>query len=216
MKAQAQIRELLSGGDRRSIAESAKVRAIVERRPSRVKELASLTRDEDWLVVQRALDLLEKLAHEHPDWIEPHKKVFIGPLAGSDKWEIRLQIVRALPLFRWTAAESKRIEEILLENVGFPQTFVRAWALDSLATLAERRRRLLPVVLQHLEAFAQSSSKALQARARAIRERLVGPSQAKRQQRARPSADRPGRAGPRRQRSPRSRVRNSPGTTSGP
>jgi len=173
MKAQA-IRELLSGGDRRGIADSAKVRAIVERQPSRVKELASLTGDEDWLVAQRALDLLEKLAHEHPDWIEPHKKVFIGPLAGSDKWEIRLQIVRALPLFRWTAAESKRIEKILLENVAFPQTFVRAWALDSLATLAERRKRLMPVVLRRLEEFAQSSSKALQARARAIRERLAG------------------------------------------
>jgi len=173
MKAQA-IRELLSGGDRRGIADSAKVRAIVDRQPSRVKELAGLTGDEDWLVAQRALDLLEKLAHEHPDWIEPHKKVFIGPLAGSDKWEIRLQIVRALPLFRWTAAESKRIEAILLENVAFPQTFVRAWALDSLATLAERRKRLMPVVLQHLEVFAQSSSKALQARARAIRERLAG------------------------------------------
>jgi len=173
MKAQA-IRELLSGGDRRGIADSAKVRAIVERQPSRVKELAGLTGDEDWLVAQRALDLLEKLAHEHPDWIEPHKKVFIGPLAGSDKWEIRLQIVRALPLFRWTAAESKRIEKILLENVAFPQTFVRAWALDSLATLAERRKRLMPVVLRRLEEFAQSSSKALQARARAIRERLAG------------------------------------------
>ncbi len=173
MKAQA-IRELLSGGDRRGIADSAKVRALLEQRPARVKELAGLTEDEDWLVAQRALDLLEKLAHEHPDWIEPHKKVFIGPLAASDKWEIRLQIVRALPLFRWTAAESKRIEAILLENVAFPQTFVRAWALDSLATLAERRKRLMPVVLQHLEEFAQSSSKALQARARAIRERLAG------------------------------------------
>jgi len=82
-------------------------------------------------------DLLEKVAHEHPEWVAPYKKVFIGPLAESDKWEIRLQIVGALPLFRWTAAESKRMERILLENVTFPQTFARAWALDSLATLSE-------------------------------------------------------------------------------
>ncbi len=40
-------------------------------------------------------DLLEKVAHEHPEWVAPYKKVFIGPLAESDKWEIRLQIVRA-------------------------------------------------------------------------------------------------------------------------
>jgi hypothetical protein len=173
MKAQTEFRDLLSGGDRRSIADSQRVRALIELRPSRVKTLAALTADEDWLVAQRALDLLEKLAHEHPEWVAPYKKVFIGPLAESDKWEIRLQIVRALPLFRWTAAESKRMERILLENVAFPQTFVRAWALDSLATLSERKAKLRPVVLRYLEAFAQSSSKALQARARAIRARLA-------------------------------------------
>ena len=166
MPVHAEFRHLLSGGDRRSIADSQRVRALIEQRPSRIKTLAALTADEDWLVSQRALDLLEKLAHEHP-------KVFIGPLAESDKWEIRLQIVRALPLFRWTSAESKRMERILLENVTFPQTFVRAWALDSLAIVSERKRGLMPVVLRHLEAFAQSSSKALQARARAIRARLA-------------------------------------------
>ena len=129
--------------------------------------------DEDWLITQRSLDLLEKFAHEHPDWIEPYKKVFIGPLAESDKWEIRLQIVRALPLFRWTPAQRKRVETILIENVSFPQTFVRAWALDSLATLAARNAKLMPVVQRHLRSFERSPSKALQARARNIRARLA-------------------------------------------
>ena len=69
-----EFRALLSGGDRRSIADSQRVRTLIERRPSRLKELAALTTDEDWLVTQRALDLLEKLAHEHLDWIAPHKK----------------------------------------------------------------------------------------------------------------------------------------------
>ena len=140
------IRTLLTGGDRRGIAQSRRVRAIVERSPALVTELVSLTRDGDWLVARRALDLLEKLAHDHPDWIEPHKKVFIGPLADSDKWEIRLQIVRALPLFRWSPSQARRVEAILLENVSFPQTFVRAWALDALATLAQRRVSLRPLV----------------------------------------------------------------------
>jgi len=163
---------LLSGGDRRDIAQSNSARILVEREPALVQELASLTEDADWLVAQRALDLMEKLAHEHPDWIEPHKAVFIGPLVNSDKWEIRLQLVRALPLFRWTGAQSKRVEAILVENVEFPQTFVRAWALDGLATFAQRRARLAPAVEQYLRSFERSSSKALQARARHIRARL--------------------------------------------
>jgi hypothetical protein len=167
-----EIRPLLSGGDRRSIAESNRVRLLIENDPSLVSELASLTADEDWLVTQRALDLLEKLAHAHVDWIAPHKKIFIGPLAASDKWEIRLQIVRALPLFHWSPTQAHRVEEILLENVAFPQTFVRAWALDGLATLAERRVALMPVVRRHLRDFEESPSKALQARAKQIRVRL--------------------------------------------
>ena len=164
---------LLSGGDRRSIADSDRVRALIDRRPSRLKELIALTTHDDWLVTQRALDLLEKFAHEHPDWVEPYKKVFIGPLSGSDKWEIRLQIVRALPLFRWTAAQRRRVEAILLDNIAYPQTFVRAWALDSLTTVAEHNTKLMPIVLQTIEAFEQSPKKALQARARAIRARLA-------------------------------------------
>ena len=167
-----ELRPLLTGGDRRDIAQSNRARKLVEAEPSLVQELASLTRDGDWLVAQRSLDLLEKLAHEHQDWIEPHKAVFIGPLSKSDKWEIRLQIVRALPLFRWTPAQAKQVEAILVENVEFPQTFVRAWALDGLATFAHRRRRLAPVVERHLRSFERSSSKALQARARNIRARM--------------------------------------------
>jgi hypothetical protein len=166
------LRRLLSGGDRRSIADSNRVRLLIENNPSLVIELAALTADEDWLVTQRALDLLEKLAHEHADWIAPHKEIFIGPLAGSDKWEIRLQIVRALPLFHWSPTQAQRVEEILLENVAFPQTFVRAWALDGLATLAERTVTLRPIVRRHLRDFERSSSKALQARAKQIRARL--------------------------------------------
>jgi len=163
------LRWYLTGGDRRSIADSKRVRAIVEEDPTRVRELAALTEDEDWLVAQRAVDLLEKLAHDHPDWIEPHKRIFIGPLADSDKWEVRLQIVRALPLFRWTPSQMKRVEAILVENVAFPQTFVRAWALDSLATFAKRRKRLAPIVERYLYEFENSSSAALRARARNIR-----------------------------------------------
>ena len=166
------IRGLLSGGDRRSIARSDQVRALVEKKPELVQELAGLTDDEDWLVAQRAFDLLEKIARDHLDWIEPHKRVFIGPQAGSDKWEIRLQIVRSLPLFTWPAKDLARVKMILLENATYPQTFVKAWALDSLATFALKDAPLMPIVQHHLEVFDRSESKALQARARKIRERL--------------------------------------------
>jgi HEAT repeat protein len=172
LRGRRELERLLSGGDRRSIARSQHVLALVRATPARVAELASLTENLNWLVTMRAIDLLEKIAHEHADWVQPHKKLFIGRLAESDKWEIQLQIVRALPLLGWTPRERKRVIQVLRRNVEHPQKFVRAWALDSLATLAERDPGLVPVVKRGLEDFERSGSKALQTRAKHIRERL--------------------------------------------
>jgi hypothetical protein len=140
--------------------------------PSLVCSLASLVVDHDWLVAERVLDVMEKLAHEHPEWVAPHKDLFIGELADSDKWEIRLQIVRALPLFDWPSAAQRRVVEILRRDVEHPNTFVKAWALDSLAIFAQRQRKLTPVVQLFLARFECSGSKALAARARHIKARL--------------------------------------------
>ena len=170
------LRPLLCGGDRRSVAQSERARAIVQADPARVTELARLAEDDDWLVSSRAMDLLEKLAHDHPEWVQPHKKLFIGPLAASDKWEIRLQIVRALPLLKWTPRERARAVAILRENIDHPQKFVRAWALDSLAQLAATDRALLPLVNRTIDEFERSGSKALAVRARNIRARLANQS----------------------------------------
>ena len=166
------LRGFLVGGDRRSIAQSNRALVIVRRQPARAAELEALTRDSDWLVSQRALDLLEKLAHERREWVEPHKRVFVGPLADSDKWEVRLQVVRALPLFEWKGRDRRRAIEILLRDIEHPQTFVRAWALDGLAAFAEKDESLRPIVRRHLRGFERSASKALQARAKAVRLRL--------------------------------------------
>src|ERR1700693_429805 len=166
------LRDLLLGGDRRSIARSGLALKLIRSSPERVAELAALAGDEDPLVSQRALDLLEKLALGQPEWIEPHKHLFIGGLADSDRWEVRLQIVRALPLFRWTGAEQSRVLAILRRDVAHPRKFVKAWALDSLATLAQKDPALRSIVLRHLRSFERSGSKALVARARHVRERL--------------------------------------------
>jgi hypothetical protein len=122
----------------------------------------------------RAADLLEKLAHERREWIEPHKGLFIGPLADDEHWEVRLQVVRALPLFLWSPTEKKRVVEILLRDAQHPQKFVRAWAVDSLAHFAEKERGLMPKLQRCLREFKRSGSKALMSRGRQILVRMAG------------------------------------------
>lgn len=168
------LRALLSGGDRRSVAQSERARARVLQSPELVAELALLALDDDWLVSMRALDLLEKLAHDHPEWVQPHRKLFIGWLADSDKWEIRLQVVRALPLLEWNARERARAVDILRRNLDHSQLFVRAWALDGLSRFLDHDVALASLVERYLDSFERSGSKALATRARHIRHRLRG------------------------------------------
>jgi len=166
------LRRLLSGGDRRSLAGAKEAIRLIEADRGLVADLAGLTGDADWLVAMRAVDLLEKLARSRPQWVEPHKGLFIGPLADSDKWEIRLQVVRALPLFRWEEGDRARAVGILRRDIGHAQTFVRAWAADSLSRFALDDPTLMPIVLDVLDGFETSGSKALATRARNIRKRL--------------------------------------------
>jgi hypothetical protein len=78
-------------------------------------------------------------------------------------------------MFAWAKTQQKRVERVLLRDVEHPQKFVRAWALDSLATLAQRNPALLPRVRELLTSFARSGSKALATRARRIEDRLSTP-----------------------------------------
>ena len=171
--ARAALRRLLDGRDSRSLAQSAAARRLVEARPARVADLAALAGHANWVVAMRALDLLEKLARAHPDWVQPHRGVFLRA-AHRDQWLIRLQVVRALPLLKWPPRQRAEVVQILRANLRFPQLFVQAWSLDSLATFAAADASLRPVVRRALARFDRSGRAALRARARRIRARMEG------------------------------------------
>jgi HEAT repeat protein len=166
------LRELLTGGDRRSIGRSNAALGLLRADRARVAELVKLVADPDWLVVMRATDLLEKLAHEHPSWVQRYRRLFIGPLTDHDSWEIRLQIARALPLLRWTPDERLKVLTILHQYVNDPKIFVRAWSLDGLARFCESDPSLRLLVRRLLRTFKQSNSPALRSRAINIEARL--------------------------------------------
>jgi len=85
---------------------------------------------------------------------------------------VRLQIVRALPLFRWSPGDRRRVLQILQRDIAHPRAFVKAWATDSLAAFAEEDASLRPTLEGRLREMEASGRKALTTRARHIRERF--------------------------------------------
>lgn len=165
------LRALLVGGDRRSLAQAELALAEVERSPQRITDLVALTEDPDWLVSLRALDLLEKMVQLEPHLVQPHRAVFIGPLADHEAWEFHLQCVRAIPHLRWRREEWPRVLQILERDAQHRQKFVRTWAVDALARLADGDQALRPQVVLQIRALEGSTFPSLKARARQIRRR---------------------------------------------
>ncbi len=158
--------ELLSDPDRKSLAGSETVREACRADPSLVGELVGCLEAGDDLVQMRVLDLLEKLAREGRDWVEPFRGVFLEGWHESGIWENRLQVVRALGLFDWSGEELERVLAILRAGLRDEQKFVRAWAMDSFARVASRHPELKEEAVGYVLEGLGSEVKSLAARAR--------------------------------------------------
>ncbi len=169
-----ELRDLLTGGDRRSIARADEALQIALADRKAVDELARLTADPDPLVASRSLDVLEKLVHKVPEWIEPHRMVFLHNTTHP-YWEARLQCVRAIPLLKWNLFERLQVIMSLRQRIVDEQKFVRCWALDSFAQLAGDDPELNRELAQHVERFMSSGVPSMTARAKAIVKRMNRP-----------------------------------------
>jgi hypothetical protein len=168
----SKIRALLSGGDRRSIAGSNRVRPLIEEQPVARDRAGRAHRRRGLAVTQRALDSWRNWPANIRSGSRPTRRSSSARSQRATSGKSGCKSFGPCRCFTGVRHKPDRVEKILLENVAFPQTFVRAWALDSLATLAEQKMTLMPIVRRYVREFEQSPSKALHARARHIRARL--------------------------------------------
>jgi HEAT repeat protein len=167
----AEIIEMLSGGDRRSIGASEEVVALLVEDHSRFPELVDALSVEDDLVRLRAADALEKVSRQAPELLPSYREL-MKKLAVSPEMEIRWHIAQMMP--RLKLAEEDRAEAVglLFAYLDDESAIVRVSALSSLAEFSkdddELRERFVPVV----EDLVESGSPAVRARCRTLLKKL--------------------------------------------
>ena len=145
----------------------------LHRDPGGIPALVRATSSPSLATRRLAYETLERLAHRSPELVSPHRMCLLRSDAISGPWEVRLQMVRALPLLHWTQLEEGRVLEILRHNARDPNAFVSCWATDAFSRIAAYRpdlgaeAELLVAELEH------SQHRSHQARARAIRRRAT-------------------------------------------
>lgn len=156
------IRQMLCGGDLRSIGNADAVAGMIAADAALFAETMALLADDDARVRMRAADALEKASRAHPELLTPHKAFLLGPASRQTQQEVRWHVLQMLSRLALTAAERETALQLGRDSLTHPSRIVAAEALSALFALGADDAR------ERAQALLASPHAALRSRARRL------------------------------------------------
>lgn len=168
----ADVRSLLTGGDRRSIGHVDQVITLVEADPALFGQLIAAMTDSDPLVRMRGADAVEKLTLTHSAWLAPYATELLGPAASIQQQEVQWHLAELLPRLPLSAQDRQRAWEIMQRNFATsPSKIVRVFSLQAMFDLSAEDPNMRADVLDLCEAALNDPAPSMRSRARALLKR---------------------------------------------
>ena len=140
----------LEGGDPRSMGQVLLVAGEVEANPARLAELFEGAAGPDRLVKLRAVQVIEIVTQDHPEYLEPYKAALLDVLAKGTERQYRRTLISLFIRLKLDEMDRAKVEGILYDYLADKTVTVVISALDALVELAgdvpERQVALLPTV----------------------------------------------------------------------
>lgn len=162
------IIEMLKGGDRRSIGRASDVVGRILKEPDLFDLLISGMCLDDPILRMRCADAAEKITAIHPEYLLPHKNVFLTALAKVDQAEVRWHVAPMLARLPLSDIEQKEVAGILTVYLKDRSSIVKTASIQALFDLAMRNHSLLPLALRHIKEVVVLGTPAMQARSRKL------------------------------------------------
>jgi hypothetical protein len=162
----------LTGGDRRSIRGVPEVVAQVLAEPALFPIVLDGMSHADAVLRMRCADAVEKITVEHPEFLSPYAKRLIQLGATAEQPELRWHLAQLFSRLKLTAAQRRRIAEILNGYLSDTSRIVKTFAMQALADLAAQDAQLRPPIVAQLKKLTRTGSPAMRARGRKLLTRL--------------------------------------------
>jgi hypothetical protein len=163
-----QITKLLREGDLRTKGRSEDVVELALKRPELFKDVVTAVLDEDPGVRMRAADAVEKITRFKPEWLQPHKKLFIKTIARIDQQEVRWHVAQILPRFELTGPERRTVVSLMRSYLTDESRLVKTFAMQALAEIAMQDNQYLSEVAKIIEKLMENGSPAMKARGKKL------------------------------------------------
>lgn len=162
----------LSGGDRRSIKGVPEIVAKVLARPALFPIVFDGMSAADATLRMRCADAIEKITIERPEYLTPYTKRLIQLAALAEQPEVRWHLAQLFSRLKLTAAQRRRVAEILNLYLSDTSRIVKTFAMQGLADLAAQDAQLRPPIVAQLKKLTRTGSPAMRARGRKLLTRL--------------------------------------------
>ncbi|STO07442.1 hypothetical protein [Exiguobacterium aurantiacum] len=163
------IRELLTGGDLRSIGHVDEVVDIVGDNPDRFEELMTGLTDDRPVVRMRSADAVEKVTRRHPELLRPHQATLFQQLHLATQQEVRWHLAQLVTRMAWTEEEAADIVRVLTGWIDTETSnIVIVNALQALFDLSMIHPRFRDDVITLLKEKRESGSPAVKSRSKKL------------------------------------------------
>jgi hypothetical protein len=159
------IRELLHGGDRRSIGRVPQVLQRLAADPHLVRPLVAALSDTDLIVCMRAADALEKATRRDPSALQAHKGALLHLSRSTQQHEVRWHLAQMLPRLMLRPAERRSAFQTLRGYLTDRSAIVRTFALQGMADFAQHDPSLKPLARRWLRWAVRRGTPAMRSRA---------------------------------------------------
>lgn len=164
----AKIIHKLRGGDLRSIGRANEVVSEVLQNPSLFEQILRGILHEDPIVAMRSADVVEKVTIQHPEWLQPYKKLLLTEIAAIEQQEVRWHIAQMVPRLQFTKKERKKVAAILIDYLRDKSRIVQTFSLEALVHLAREDHSLQNQVSEVLLKALEEGSPAVKNRAKKL------------------------------------------------
>jgi len=162
------MREILLGGDRRSLGHAAEALAQVRAHPDRLRELVELLWDADPVIPMRAADCLEKLSLDTAFPLTQYKAELLGLMAETTQQELRWHLALMAPRLSLTTKETQRATQILEAYLEDRSSIVKTCAMQGLWDLSGSDPAMRTRVVDLIRDLTRTGTPAMRARGRKL------------------------------------------------
>lgn len=167
------IRELLSGGDLRSIGHVDAVVEFVGNDPDRFSELMNGLTDDSPAVRMRSADAMEKVTRHHPELLRAHQAPLFQQLHRATQQEVSWHLAQVMPRMTWTEEEVADIVRVLTDWIATETSnIVIVNSLQAMFDLSAVHSRLRDDLKALLESQLETGSPAAKSRSKKLLQKL--------------------------------------------